>query len=314
MAKVKFKQFNTKKSPYHDEYNGTKKPINVRLENDAIKLLDKHFKDIYEKDGMSNGIRSIIYDYLDRLCLKKQTFKHLEAVMLIPKGDNDEMEEKSQIIAVINTESDLNNIFNHDQRFYENKAIFELKNFNEGNFNYVFEMFRNSIDSCVYDTSKEDLKSFQSFKLKQAQLYPDLNLDDCYFIRFPLNNYLDNVHHGKAVHFKSWKNNHLGAYVFVDPLENIKRFVLIDWYYLSEISSQIVIDFQFAPEEFFIDCTMEANDFDFKHGDFLSDDDGNIYDALGEAFDDDFQQNKLKLMEADLEYKLNAVRRLIHND
>ena len=316
MVKINFKQFQIKESPFHEEYGGKGKPINVRLESDALKLLEGHFKDVYDKDAMTKGIRSIIYDYLDRICLKKRVFHHLEAVMIIPKTDDiDKIETQSQIIAVINTESDFNNNFNHNKGFYaDSGAIFELKEFNWLNFNYTLEMFKNTIDSCVYKTSKEDFKSFDSFKQKQAEIYPDLDLDDCYFVRFPLNNYMDNINYGKSVHYKSWKNNHLGGYVLTDAIPDLKKFLLIDWYYLSEISSQIQIDFQFVPEDFFVDCALESSDFDSKHDYSFYDGDDDILKSMASYFDGDYRQSYLKNLEAELTLRLSFVRDLLKDD
>lgn len=310
MVKTNFKEFNIKESPFHEEYDGKKEPFNVRIEPNAKKLLTKHFDEIYEKDGLSIGIRNIIYDYLDKLCLKKKIFNHLEAVMLIPKSDDiDVMESQSQIISVINIKSDFNKNFNHYRRFgAEMDAVYGLSFFNEDNFHYVMEMFKNTIDSCVYNTSKEDLKSFDSFKQRQAELYPDLDLDDCYFIRFPLNNLMDNVNQGKSVHYKSWKNNHLGGYILTDVIQNSSKFLLIDWYYLSEISSQIRVDFQFVPEDYFMDnFIMDSYLFDVTVNDDFYIGDERIFYAFNSYFDGDYTKTQLKKLKEELLSRLSRV-------
>lgn len=314
MAKEHFKEFNIKESPFHEEYGGKKEPMGmVRIHNDKIKLLKKHFNSVYGKGGMTIGVERIIDDYMDRLCLKKGIFNHMEVVMLIPKSDDiDDLQAYSEIIGLINTESDFNKNFNHTQKFKDSGVIYELRTFERKGFHYVLEMFKNSIDSCAFKTSKEDLESFESFKQRQAELYPDLDMNNCYFVRFPLNNYMDNFNHGKSVHYKSWKNNHLGGYVLVSAFENEEKFLLVDWYYISEILSQIRIDFQFVPKHYFMETIMSAHRFDDKSdNEFYHDEDKRIIsEELNVSFDKEYMDSFLEGIENDLIARLGLVRSL----
>ena len=315
MVKTNFKGFNTKESPFHEEYGGRKEQISVRMENDAIQFLIKHLEEVYGKDGKSIGIRQILYDYLDKLCLNKRIFNHLEAVMLLPKTDDlDDLESQSQIIAIINTKSDFLMNFNHIRGFGEDMdAIYEMSDFNEVNFHYVLEMFKNTIDSCVYMTSKEDFESFESFKQKQAEIYPDLDLDDCYFVRFPLNNLMDNANQGKSVHYKSWKNNHLGGFILADALHDRFNFLLIDWYFLSEISSEIRVDFQFVQENYLTETLMmDSYYFDVKVNNSFYMDDKTVFYAFSPYFDKNYRENQLKELKNKLISQLEFIDKMLN--
>lgn len=311
MAKDNFKEFNIRDSPFHEEYNiKTGKNLGgVKIHPDKYNLLKKHFEGIYEKEAMTKGIRMIIDDYLDRLCLTKGIFNHLEAVMLIPKTDDiEDLEAQSQIIAIINTKSDFNKNYNHIHHFKDwTGIVFELHPFNKVKFGYVLEIFKNTIDSCVYNTSKEDMESFESFKQRQAELYPDLDIDDCYFVRFPLNNHMDNIHHGAAFHYNSWKNNHLGGYIFIDVLEGKKseKFFIIDWFYLSEISSKIRADFQFIPKDLFMDNVRNSSspELDSDKEDF-------IMLQLKSYFDGEYMKEYLDKIEKNILFKFSVIRNL----
>ena len=306
MAEINYKVFEVENSPFREEYHGRKMPLNVRLEEDARKLLKEHFEGIYgkrkEDEAMTKGMTKLCHDYLETLCLERKNFNHLEAIMLIPKTiDLDELDSKSEIIAFINTKYDFENFYHHVRSFEGNYELtYELKEFNQGNFYQVLEMLKNTKESCLFKTKKEDLKSFETFKAKQNELYPRLDLDDCYFVRFPLNNFMDNQKDGVNHHYKIWKNNHMGALVFHFLNENIELLLLIDWYYLAEVRQEVKIDFQFAPENFFVESLMESGD-------------DKLIEALDGVMAQDFRQRKLKEMKSEYSRRLNIIDKLLQD-
>ena len=304
MAKIKYKIFEVENSPFKEDYHGRKMPLNVRLEEDARKLLKEHFEGIYGKrkkdEAMTKGMTKLCHDYLETLCIERKNYNHLEVIMLIPKSiELEELDDKSQIIAFINTKYDFENLHHHVRRFEgDYELTYELKEFNEGNFYYELEMLKNTKESCIFKTKKEDLKSFQLFKSRQAELYPDLDLDDCYFVRFPLNNFMDNQKEGVNHHYKIWKNNHLGAFVFHYLNDNVELLLLIDWYYLAEVRQEVKIDYQFVPEDFFVESLMESGD-------------DKIIEALDGVIAQDFRQRKLMAMKSEYERRLDIINKFI---
>ena len=296
-----FKTFRAKESPFHKEYvkdyKGKSPTLSVKLNKHMKNDLKKHFESIYDKDAMTKGINQILQDYLDTLCFDKKIFLDLEVIMLIPKSDNiHELEAKSQIIAFINHEVDFEGYYISNHRESDEYLTYDLMLFNETYF--PMNLLRESDDSNVKVTSKENLDSFDDFKARQKELYEDIDLDDCYFVRFPLNNYLDNFMNGQY-HHHSFRGNHLGLCVFEDILSDRKLFLIIDWYYQSEFKKQIQIDFQFAEDDSLLNW-IKSN-----YGD-----DEIVIKAIEKAYNDDYRQSRLKLLEDDLLGKLEIVRSL----
>ena len=247
-----FKSFFAKESPFHDEYvkdyTGNKPNLpTFRINKYMLEDLENHFK----KSNMTwtDGMTQMIHEYLDRICLERRTFNHLEVIMLIPKSDSiDEMESKSKIIAYINSNTDFKEYYEHKAFEGEYNILFELMPFDE--LNFPMNILRETKDSCVINTSKEDCESFEKFKDSQKELYDDIDLDDCYFVRFPLNNYLDVKNENGYAH-GLFNMEHLGLYVFHDPIvrlnnpdDELKINCLIDWHYLADIS-KIEFDYTF---------------------------------------------------------------------
>ena len=57
-----------------------------------------------------------------------------------------------------------------DGKYLKNYELtYELKEFNQGNFYQVLEMLKNTKESCLFKTKKEDLKSFETFKARQSE-------------------------------------------------------------------------------------------------------------------------------------------------
>ena len=311
-----FKSFYAKESPFHKEYEykqGQNAPT-LRINPNITRELKNHF----EESNMTwtDGMSLIIHDYLDRLCLQRQTFNHIEVIMLIPKTDDlDELNNKSKIIAYINTKTDFNEYYEHKGFDGEYNLVYELKPFDE--LNFPINLLRETKNSCLINTPKEDCESFERFKESQKKLYSDLeddegndeglDLDDCYFVRFPINNYLDIKKNG-AYNHDFLRKDHLGLYVFHDPLIKVndlnserKILCFIDWHYLADVS-RIEYDFEFHDGVGLINWIQ--NLYHDEDKDYFNQLSQAIYYAVG----DDFTKLRLSLIEKDLLEKLEIVR------
>lgn len=304
-----FQRFNAKESPFHKEYKekGAKNnpTIDVRLSIKAQKDLKKHFEGLYgEKDGaFSKGIQSICLDYLDKLCFEKKIFEHLEVIMLIPKTDNlDALDVKSQIIAFVNHDVDFNEHYISSHREGEDYLTYDLTDFNERNF--PMNLLKETVDSNVVNTPREHLDSFNNFKQKQASLYQDLDIENCYFVRFPLNNYLDEYLNGQF-HHRTFRGNHIGLILLEDIIADRKLFMIVDWFYESEFNKTISIDYQFADGEELLDWIKH----DYNNEDFEM-----VMSAFKRFHDNEYRQSRLKILEDSLMEKLEIVRSLQTDD
>lgn len=333
--KYVFKSFYVKESPFHKEYpnykghptskalrkkkkrwempNAKTFRLNPYIQDD----LENHFKKL--NMNWTEGMSLMIQDYLDRICLQRQTFNHLEVIMLIPKTDDiDELVNKSKVIAYINTKTDFNDYYIHNDGFEgEYNLVYELKPFDE--LRFPLNIIRETKESCVINTSKEDCDSFDRFKASQKELYSDfqddegndcgLDLDDCYFVRFPLNNYIDSFKNGEYSH-DSFKKDHMGLYVFHDPFVKINKgkdyerkiLFVIDWHYLSDIS-KIEWNFAFGEREGVLNWINQYRD---KN----EDDYDKLIQALKYAYSDEYSQMKLSQVEESLLENLETVRSL----
>lgn len=280
-----FRLLPMRKSPFHDDSlansKSDKRPT-IRIPSEAYERLNNYFE--ANNLDFSKGIRSLCYDKLDTICNERKTFNNLEVFMLIPKIkidniDLDDMESAvnlyynilnttSQIIAIVNTECDFREDFNHVRRFEDDYNLsYEMKEFNAENF--PMNILRNTKDSCVYRTNKKDLNSFYTFKDCQSQLYDDnrfstmedmfsLGVDDCYFVHFPLNNYLDEFRNGQFQQ-KDFSNSHEGVYVFEARNGLFKHYCFINWDYSKE-NDNISFELYFSDSEFFLDEVYKTKD------------------------------------------------------
>jgi len=290
MSNDGLKIFSMNKSPFHDETLSAEtldKRKTVRFTNEEYNQLNKYFEE--NNLEFSEGIRSLCYAKLDTICNERKTFPNLEVIMLIPKmslpypkDENVDVEgfaenyfeiliEASQIIAIINTDIDFRSGFNHSNAFNDEvnyKLDYELKDFKAENF--PMEIIQNTNESHVYRTNEGDLNDFDSFKDRQKELYShkfiakddfsNLNVDDCYFVRFPLNNYLDEFRSGQFQQ-KLYSNYHEGVYVFEAVNGLIKYYCFINWYYSNE-GNNISFEIYFSDEKQFLDEIYFTKDFE----------------------------------------------------
>lgn len=300
-----FKGFSTRQSPYHIDRSSKKDVhLTLRIEKKVFEDLEKHFE-ISDDDSFSEGLRNLCFKELDNLCLDRKTFNNLECFMLIPKTDDIFMlNNKSQVIAIVNTETDFKETYNHKRPFNDDYNLtYDLIDF-EGK--YIIDdlkILQNTKDSCVFNTSMNDLRHFVLFRDRQRELYDgvgenfDLNVDDCYFVRFPLNNYLDEWSEGQYQH-KEYKENHIGAYVLHDVVREKKLFLLTYFYYLSEYEVQLQIDIELVDEEKFMHHILQSED-------------DKLLEAVKESLSDKHRKNKLLELKQKMERNLLVINDMI---
>lgn len=261
---------------YKDRSKRTKNDI----EKKSIKFPKRFYKDLnkyFKSEGFedfSEGIRHLCQEALDGICPERKTFNQLEVIMLIPKTDDiDELEAKSRIISIINTECDFDDDYVHDGFNEQYNLTYPLTDFKKTLF--PFGTYANLKESKVYRTNIRDLKSWNAFKIRQNELYSlnveedeSLNLNDCYFVNFPLNNYLDIYDNGRY-HDDSFEYAHHGVFIFRNYFDNGRfLFCNIGWEY-SPVNDSIVTEFYFQDRDDFIMQIFDYKDKDGKADDRL---------------------------------------------
>jgi hypothetical protein len=255
-----FKTFRTYQSPFHKERNLQDKTTSVsfRLPTEAYNDLMDYFNNIFDSNAKTNGFKKISLNALDMICSERKTYNNLECFMLIPKTDDIGELYDSEIIVFINDDIDFENDFNLVSKFNDDyNLVYSLYDFTEEN--VPFGIFTNVRESCLYRLRKDfALESWYSFTSALGTLYKDLNLDDCYIVRFPLNNYLDVFRDGQYQN-ETYKDDHIGAYVFEDISSKRKIYCKIVWNYTHEMNL-ISFDLIFEPESEFINDIYKMND------------------------------------------------------
>lgn len=298
-----FKGFNMKQSPYYINRNSKKELVTFRLDKKAIHDLKKHFKSSND-DYFSKGMRNLCFKELNNLCLEKKVFNNLECFMLIPKTEDVfELNNKSQVIAIVNTKTDFKENYNHKTPFKEEYNLtYELHDFKRDYFANDMKILQNTKESCVYNTNINDLRHFELFRDRQKRLYDgdneifDLNVDDCYFVRFPINNYLDRFFEGQF-QYDEYKESHRGVYVLHDIVRDRKLFLLINWYYLSE-QFKIQIDITFIKKEEIIEYIFQSED-------------DQLIEAFNFSLSDKHKKEYLTELKNDYERKIKAINDII---
>ena len=137
MKMIDYRVFSMNKSPFHDDNLAESKRETrktIRLPTEAYEQLESYFE--ANNLDFSKGIRSVCYEKLDTICNERKTFNNLEVFMLIPKSTiEDELINKSQIIAIVNTECDFRSDFNHLRKFNDDyNLVYVLNDFEAKNF------------------------------------------------------------------------------------------------------------------------------------------------------------------------------------
>lgn len=310
-----------RKSPFHDDNLANSKEDTrktIRIPTEAYDRMNDYFE--ANNMNFSEGVRSLCYEKLDTICNERKTFNNLECFMLIPNVkikdfDVNDMESavkqiyhilnsESQIIAIVNTECDFRSDFNHVRSFNDDyNLIYEMKPFEAENF--PMHILQNTKETCVYRTNKKALNSFHTFKDRLSILFPNLNVDDCYFVRFPLNNYLDEFRSGQFQQ-EAFRNNHEGAYIFTDYDGILKYYCFIDWSYSHE-SDNIDFELYFTSEDNFLDDVRKVKCEDGEH-------DVKLINSALHFINGEYKRKRLEVYRKRLEKELKLVNQLLEDN
>ena len=227
------------KKSYHDKYKHGDAQISksVRIPKTLYNDLEFYFKGMGFKD-YSDGVKNILIEKMESINTFKQTcFNNIELIMLIPKTSTiKELNEKSLILTLYNADLDFfDSLYNH-KGFKKTpfNIRYDLKTFCEDDFNLGMLLYLNRSDA-VFGIQQKDMTDWESFmnelnkKQKKGLMNQGIDLNDCYFVRFPLNNYLDVKLDGQYQHPKV-KGFHEGVYIFEEF--GFRRFYfLLRWQY-----------------------------------------------------------------------------------
>ena len=234
MAKKEMIQI--EQSPFYNERHHDKYTRGNESEKVDFKLSKKAYDDImayFKGRGLnkSDGFREIIYDKLESInTFKRNCFNNIELIMLLPKTRNEtELNEKSQIIALYNTNTDFTKSYQYNEGFDKKFNIsYDLNLLDKGTFPFNTLQALNPLK--VFGMTGADLMDWDHFSQKIDEKY-GMNFDNCLFVRFPLNNYLDVKRDGQFQHPRH-NGHHLGIYAFSEfGSMNRRYYMLLQWEY-----------------------------------------------------------------------------------
>lgn len=218
------------KESHHDKYihGKPKKQKDIRLPMSVYNDLMTYFKG--NGWNWTEGMSNLINEKLEMINTSKRTiFNNIELVMLIPKTRNlKELNDKSFILTLYNTKTDFENEFIYDDGF--NKTFnfhYELEDFSFLPID-IFNNLKRNIEFHLSLHNPYKTLEWREFheRLEENQ---DIKLSDYYFVRFPLNNYLDINREGQYQH-SGWRGYHEGLYVF-DDFNHHRLYFQLEWKY-----------------------------------------------------------------------------------
>ena len=287
------------KETHHGKYKKGEAQIkpNFKITPTAYNDLMRYFK----ANGLNetDGFRQIVWDKLEKINTfqKRRVFNNIEFIMLLPKTDSTiELNEKARIIALYNTDCDFIEDYNYQKGFDKSfNYQYDLKPFGEGFFRESMGILNSTKVSKVKRVNKGDLIDWKSFLSRLEELNKeeqwDLNLRDCYFVRCPLNNYLD-VNRGGQFQSSVYDGEHEGIYIFDDFKRRI--FCILYWTYSME-NKNIAFDITFVIMKEFMEILEKS---DFKP----------LRESYSDLKNSDYDKNRMrKLIEYEEQY-LNFLR------
>lgn len=235
------------KESHYDKYvrDAPMIPVNFRMPKTAYNDLINYFKG--KGWDKSEGFKNILTDHLQLINTSQRTiFNNTELIMLIPRTSNlTELNSYSKIIGLFNPDIDFSSSYTYKNGFKRTFNIrYGLNHFMEGIF--PLEDFSMMNESRLFGIQLRDLIDWNSFYEKMSAIYDDLDLDKCYFVRFPLNNYLDVKREGQYQH-PQYMGKHQGIYTF-DDMGYRGAYMILEWRYDS---GMINLKFNFIPRDEF---------------------------------------------------------------
>ena len=226
-----FNEFKVEQSLLHklDDFKETKGDrVSVRTDiaPEDYELIDKYIKQRGNDFNKSQFVRELMKDFINNTAFEKQSFKDLYFFMLVSKDDEPEIE----IVGLLENNDFYVNIYRAiepDKNKYN--YIFRLEEFNEQNYKFFLNFYKNDSKQILYDVDTSIQKDFYEVKTRLKEVYFDFNIEDCFFTVVNINNYLDELQEGQ---YLCYENTHQGVLVLIDPEDSLKRtHVIVDWYY-----------------------------------------------------------------------------------
>lgn len=291
-------KFKIDKSPFKFErdYHAKSVSKSFRLPQDVYdELMDYYYSIHGEENNLTKAFNDIALEKLDNICRERKSYQDFNIMMLIPKtNDIDELNKKSEIVGFFTNDdiSDLNqDLLVRDESDDEILMKVDLTNHNIKD---DYDIIKYINPNC-FRFDMNDVSSFDDFKIQLNKAYPNIELDNSYFINIELNNYFDIYRNGE---FQSYllNNIHISGYVFVDytinkkgEMLNRKLFCFLQWNYTSNI---LDVDFNFTFGAHFMG-TLEVDD---------ARDNKEIKHKIGELINDGDRKMTLLKMKDDLSH------------
>lgn len=263
-------QFSMTQSPFYKNrnLNGKTQSISFRIPIEVHDDLKEYFGGLHDENPITNGLKDFSINILNHVCSERKIFSKLNLVLLIPKTDDiNELNEKTEIIGFfnddidyvksLNTENYIGDIPDYEIRY--DLAPFEEKYSFVSHF--IVEVIQNTKIGSFYRIHNPSITSYGLLKEKLSELYPNLDLDECYIVLTHLNNYFDEFRNGQY-QSKEYNNYHDGAYVFTDYDAKRKLYCCISWIYSSDFEN-ITFDIKFIKELVFDTMVFNTEDKDF---------------------------------------------------
>ncbi len=229
-------------SPFFKESHHGRYVRGEPMEKVDFKIPKTAYKDLmtyFKGNGLTKteGFNQLVSDKLNIINSHKRTiFNNIELVMMIPKTMNlKELNDKSFILTLYNTKTDFENEFIHNEGF--NKTF---------NFNYelmdfsflpidIFNNLKKNIEFHLFSHNPYKTGGIMKY-YQRLEEHQDLKMSDYYFVRFPLNNYLDINREGQYQHsgMRGW---HEGLYVF-DDFNHHRLYFQLEWKYTPYQTSE----------------------------------------------------------------------------
>lgn len=272
---MKFIDYEMKQSPFHkiDGFKKTKGNDRVSVRTDIApedyEIIEKYImqrdpdfdpKKKNNKFDNSKFVRELLMDFFNNITLEKKSFEDMYFVMLLPKDfdDPEDLELDGEIVGVIEDPKSFytENWFNH---FKGNRNkynfIYNLEEFNERNYNdFLYDYHGDDpIFTCVDKSIQHD---FVKVKIRLSEVYHELDIDNCYFTIFNVNNYLDVLNDGVYTQGAS-KFHHEGVLVFLDGFDEVRLTMTCEWsfYYNTRCALSLIVEDNGKFNEHIIDRT-----------------------------------------------------------
>lgn len=261
--------FGIKQSPFKqiDEFKKASRDervlMSVGISPEDHEIIGKYIRQRDPDFDNAKFLKELMLNFINNTAMDKRCFDDIYILLLLPKTqDPEEIEDKSEIVGAIQFQEEtyqsrmLKDSFMVHNEHYKNSFnfIFNLRDFNEDNYNYFlpFDDIEERAFFCVDENIQHD---FIKTKVRLSEVYFELDLDNCYFTVFSLNNYFDVMREGQYVsEYSSYY--HEGALVLLDLLNDLKLYLSMNW---SFNKGEIELELEVCDEEDFVSKIHSTN-------------------------------------------------------